>query len=561
MEMIGKGANVTEPYGVEEVYDERPPATSSLEKFLRFIEVKDYAGGHYSNADLDPVPPERRTWNWWHYISYWISDNFTPSGWRKAASLVEIGMSWKIALVNVAVAEVIVAMIITINGYIGAKYHISFTVISRSSFGYYFSILMIFMRMVVGTFWYGISTYTGAECVRSMLYAIWPSYRNVPNHLPASAHITTQLMGAYAIYFVTIMPLHYIPIHRIRFLFTVKAITTPIIGFGIMGWTIHACRGKGDLWGGSNTYSGSALGWVFMSGVYSNIAGWATLAVNSPDFTRYAISPRHSFTMAIAMPLTAVLIAFFGVVGAAGSDLLWGTILWDPLLFVDEWTSRGGRAAAFFCAAGFYLAQALANISANSISAANDLNCMLPRFINIRRGQFIVAVVGAWAFTPWNILTSATQFLNFMNAYAIWLAPIAGIMICDFYCVHMQKLDTWALYDSKGIYRYNKYGTNPRALVAWIVGWIPTFPGFLHSVNSNINVIIPMQHLYELSYFYGFGSSFLVYYLLNFFWPYEPALLERGVFVDDVIINARDEEDVVASGDEYATMEKRSSSL
>ncbi|KAK9361348.1 permease for cytosine/purines, uracil, thiamine, allantoin-domain-containing protein [Lipomyces starkeyi] len=122
-------------------------------------------------------------------ISHWISDNFTPSGWCKAASLMQIGMSWRIALLNVAVSEILIAAVITINGYVGAKYHISFTVQSRASFGYYFSILMICMRMIVGTFWYGISTYTGAECVRSMIFT-----------LPASSHINTQFMISYFVY-------------------------------------------------------------------------------------------------------------------------------------------------------------------------------------------------------------------------------------------------------------------------------------------------------------------------------------------------------------------------
>ncbi|KAK9447934.1 permease for cytosine/purines, uracil, thiamine, allantoin-domain-containing protein [Limtongia smithiae] len=516
------------------------------QRVVKRLEVDGYEASRTSNPDLDPVPPENRTWNWWHYISYWISDNFTPSGWRKASSLMEIGMSWRVALVNVAVSEVIVAIIVTINGYVGAKYHTCFTVQSRAPFGYYFSYLMIFMRCVVGTFWYGISTYSGAECVRSMLYAIWPSFRNVPNQLPASAAINTQLMTAYIIYFISVMPLHYVGIHKLRFLFTIKAITTPIIGFGIMGWTIkHASVGDQSLWTAGNTVEGSALGWVFMSGVFSNIAGWATLAVNSPDFTRYAISPRHTYTMAIALPFTATLVAFFGVVGAAGSKVLFGTLLWDPLLFIDEWTSKGGRAAMFFCGLGFYLAQACANISANSISAANDLNCMFPRFITIRRGQFIVAVIGAWAFVPWNVLTSATNFLSFMNGYAIWLAPMCGILVADFYIVHKRKYHTFQLYDVNGIYRYNKYGINWNAAAAFTIGWVPLLPGFIPNVNSSVVVAEGAVHLYELGYFYGFLAAALTYTIFEKVFPHPETHLEHAVYSDDENYKPRDAEEAI----------------
>ncbi|KAK9475927.1 permease for cytosine/purines, uracil, thiamine, allantoin-domain-containing protein [Lipomyces japonicus] len=536
------------------------PEPTTWQSIVKRLEVSGHDTTRNSNKDLDPVPPEMRTWNWWHYISYWISDNFTPSGWRKAASLMAIGMSWKVALINVAVSEVLIALVITINGYVGAKYHISFTVQSRASFGYYFSILMISMRLIVGTFWYGISTYTGAECVRSMIYAIWPSFHNVKNTLPVSAHIDTQFMISYFIYFISILPLHYVPIHKIRFLFTIKAIITPIIGFGIMGWTIkHTTSGTSSIWNQGNTVHGSNLAWVFMNGVYANMGGWATLAVNAPDFTRYAISPRHTYTMAIALPLTATLITFFGVVGAAGSVALYGKILWDPLLFIDRWTSPGGRAAAFFCAAGFYLAQACANISANSISSANDLNCMFPRFVNIRRGQFIIAFIGAWVLTPWNILTSASSFLAFMSGYSVWLAPLCGIMVSDFFFVHGQKYDVWELYKKDGIYRYNKWGTNPRAFVAFFIGWVPLLPGFLPTVNKSIKVAKGMTYLYYLGYFYGFGAAALSYWAICKVWPAKETMLERGVFPDDEILFARDLEETISFTQQ--SDEKKSTSL
>ncbi|KAK9490778.1 permease for cytosine/purines, uracil, thiamine, allantoin-domain-containing protein [Lipomyces doorenjongii] len=490
-----------------------------------------------SNPDMDPVPPEKRTWSAMDYITYWISDNFSPSGWRKAASLMQIGMSWKLALINVAVSEVIIALVVTANGVVGARYRIPFSVQSRAAFGYYFSYLMIAMRMIVGIFWYGTSAYTGAECVRSMIYAIWPSFHHVENRLPAHANITTQFMIAYFIYWVSILPLHYIHISKIRFLFTIKAITLPIIGFGMMGWTIkNAGVGNNSLWTAGNTVHGTALRWVFMQGVYSNIGGWATLAINSPDFTRYSKRVRNTYTMAIALPFTATLIAFFGVVGAGGSKVLWGTILWDPLLFIDNWTSKGGRAAAFFCALGFYLSQACSNISANSISAANDLNCMFPRYINIRRGQFIVSILGTWALTPWNILTSATSFLSFMSGYTVWLAPICGILVSDYYFVHNRKYNVWELYEQHGIYRYNKYGINWRAAAAFTIGWVPLLPGFLPKVNSSIKVIQGMTNLYYCGYFYGFGSSMLTYWIFCTLWPAKETMLDYAVYVDDEVL-------------------------
>lgn len=44
--------------------------------------------------------------------------------------------------------------------------------------------------------------------------------------------------------------------------------------------------------------------------------------------------------------------------------------------------------------AGFIYVQLLLNVAANSISAGCDLTALFPRWINIRRGGYVAAVVG-----------------------------------------------------------------------------------------------------------------------------------------------------------------------
>ena len=80
---------------------------------------------------------------------------------------------------------------------------------------------------------------------------------------------------------------------------------------------------------------------------------------------------------------------------------LYGEILWDPLKLIDRWDNR---AAAFFVSFAFMFAVLGTNISANSLSAANDMTVLFPRYINIRRGQVICAVLAGWALCPWEIL-------------------------------------------------------------------------------------------------------------------------------------------------------------
>lgn len=127
-------------------------------------------------------------------MTYWLCDAVAPGNLRLGSSLVTLGLSWQTAIGIIALGHFIAAVLITLNGIIGARLHIPYTIQSRAPYGFYFSFFVVFVRMLVGFFWYGINTYNGAICVHAVLVAIWPSFRNVENGLPESANITTQMM-------------------------------------------------------------------------------------------------------------------------------------------------------------------------------------------------------------------------------------------------------------------------------------------------------------------------------------------------------------------------------
>jgi nucleobase:cation symporter-1, NCS1 family len=85
-----------------------------------------------------------------------------------------------------------------LNGAIGAKLHVPFSVVTTSSFGYYLRYFCIVSRCILAMFWLGIQGANGAKCITVMLNAISANrYNNIPNHLPESAAITTQGMCSY----------------------------------------------------------------------------------------------------------------------------------------------------------------------------------------------------------------------------------------------------------------------------------------------------------------------------------------------------------------------------
>jgi NCS1 family nucleobase:cation symporter-1 len=191
--------------------------------------------------------------------------------------------------------------------------------------------------------------------------------------------------------------------------------------------------------------------------------------------------------------------------------------------------SSGGRAAAFFAALSWYVAQVGTNITANSISAANDLTVLFPKYVNIQRGCIIAAVVGGWVIVPWKILSSAGTFLAFMGGYAVFLAPIAGIMVADYWLVSGQKLDVPALYNPEGRYRYYA-GINWRAAIAFLVAVMPNLPGLAQSINADTAISQGAKNMYSFDWLYGFVSSIIIYAIVSKVFPNKESLVETAVY-------------------------------
>src|ERR1700760_734978 len=47
-----------------------------------------------SNADFDPIPPSKRTWNWGAYVAYWMADAWAVSNWEVGESPRDVLRPW-----------------------------------------------------------------------------------------------------------------------------------------------------------------------------------------------------------------------------------------------------------------------------------------------------------------------------------------------------------------------------------------------------------------------------------------------------------------------------------
>lgn len=82
----------------------------------------------------------------------------------------------RLTIAQMVVGTSCVAVPMVLNGAIGAKLHIPFSVVVRSSFGYYFGYFCIISRAILAMFWLGIQGANGAQCITIMLTASMSSY-------------------------------------------------------------------------------------------------------------------------------------------------------------------------------------------------------------------------------------------------------------------------------------------------------------------------------------------------------------------------------------------------
>ncbi|ORY84069.1 NCS1 nucleoside transporter family [Leucosporidium creatinivorum] len=486
--------------------------------------------GTYTNADLDPTLPNQRTWGavtWW---TFWVSAAMDSTAWQTGGSLVGIGLDIKHSLIVVLVGNCLIAVPIILNGAIGSQLRIPFPVAARASFGVYFSYFPIISRMILAWFWFGIQTYNGGSAMTQALRAIWPSYNNIANHLPASAGFTTKDMLSFFIFSVVQLPFFFIGPNKLRWFFMAKCIIVPATALGMMGYLVHASGGGGPLVAQAPTATGSDFSKAWLLSLASVMGNWATLAVNAPDFTRYASSTKAQWMQFPAIPICGLFICLTGIFGASASTTLYGgEALWSPFDILAQWDNR---AAVFFCAVGWMVGGIAGNISTNSISAANDLVTLFPRYINITRGQIITALIGGWAMVPWLVLSSALSFLNFMSGYSVIMAPMAAILSVDYWLVKKRAYHVPELYDPRGIYRYEA-GFNWRAVVTVIACIAPNLPGLINAVNPDIDVG-NISWYYAPGFITGYVPACVLYVALNFFFPHFPTLLAAAVTADDV---------------------------
>ena len=444
------------------------------------------------NPDLAPVDPSRRTWGIYNYASLWVAMSVCIPTYMLASGLIAGGMSWRQAIATILLGNLIVLVPMLLNAHAGAKYGIPFPVLVRASFGVRGANAPAVLRAIVACGWFGIQTWIGGQAIYSMLRILNPGL-SVSAFAPWMCFLGFWLLNLAVIWK---------GIETIKLLEGLGAPFMLGVGLLLLWWITGKAGGLGPVLSAPGKFKTTAEFLSFFIPSLTGMVGfWATVALNIPDFTRYAKSQRAQIIgQSIGLPPAMTLYAFIGVAVTSASVVLFGQAIWDPVALLGRFQQPLIAGIALIA---LLVATLNTNVAANVVSPSNDFSNLNPRLISFRTGGIITGIAGL-LMMPWKLLTDFNSYIfGWLVGYSGLLGPIAGIMIADYFLIRKTTLHVDDLYRRNGAYEY-KNGINSRALIALAAGIAVALCGL---------VIPQLRWLYDYAWFVGFGVAAVVYTL------------------------------------------------
>jgi NCS1 family nucleobase:cation symporter-1 len=464
------------------------------------------------NEDLAPTSAAQRTWRWYHFAALWVGMVMCIPAYTLSASLIEGGMSAYQAVFTVFLANAIVLLPMLAIGHAGTKYGIPYAVLARASFGTSGARLPALMRAIVACGWYGIQTWFGGQMIYTLIGVL------LGGEIGGAKIAGLGINGMQLLCFLAFWAIQFwYIVHGMDAIRKLETYTAPLkilICFVLLGWVYQKAGGFGPLLDQPSQFveGGKKAGqfWAtFWPSLTAMVGFWATLALNIPDFTRFAKTQRDQLLgQSVGLPVPMGLLAALAVIVTSATVVLYGKAIWDPV----DLASRMTGVAVLVALVILLIDTVSVNLAANLVGPAYDFSALAPKRISYRAGGYLTASI-AIVMMPWKLLESTQGYIfTWLIGYSALLGPIAGILIIDYYFIRKTELNVEQLYREDGQYSYGS-GWNIAAIAAFIVGVAPNIPGFLNAAfpASFPGVADVFKTIYTYAWFVGIAISALVY--------------------------------------------------
>lgn len=446
----------------------------------------------------------------WNIAALWVGMAICIPTYTLASGLVDQGFSWQAAVSAIILGNVIVLLPMLLNAHAGTRYGIPFPVFLRSSFGIYGANIPAMMRALVACGWFGIQTWVGGSALFKLYMVIFPNSQSLPAFLPGFFGISSGEFIAFMLFWLLNVAIIYRGIDSIRILETWSAPFLLATGIALFLWAVSRVGSLDMLFHESAPITKSFWSAIFGVGLTSGVAYWGTLALNIPDFSRFARTQRDQIIgQSLGLVPTMAFYSFIGAIVTNATYVIFGMRISDPVELIAR---IGGPLSTAFAMLGVIIATLTTNLAANIVSPANDFSNLCPRKISFRKGAMIASVIGV-VILPWKLYNDAAQYLfTWLVGYGSFLGSIAGIMIVDYFFIKKMELHLEELYQPNGRYRYYG-GFNVRTLLAMFLGIAPNVPGFLIELKL-LSADPWWSEIYQRGWFVSFFIAGLCHFTL-----------------------------------------------
>jgi NCS1 family nucleobase:cation symporter-1 len=480
--MTGMAATAAKPVGQTAVTDWHPSLT---------------------NEDLEPVPVEQRTWNWFSYAALWMGMVHNVVAFSIIGGMIAAGMSGWQALFAVGVGGLIQLGLLTITGRVGARHGITFAVWSRSAFGVYGANVPALIRGAVAIAWGGVQIFLGATALNALLGAVFTNWTNLHDNVAfgVGADLWIAMIAFWLIHYLVFRH----GMETIRRFETWAGPLVILVMVPLTIWAIAKAGGIGPVFDAKSKFDGAGAFIFGAGGLLAAVAvyisgSWSTMVLNYPDLTRFARSNREqSLGTLIGLPVASVFFYGMATIVVSCTQEITGKALWNP---ADILVVTGNRPLIAIGAILLIIATLSVNVAANLVSPAYDITNLAPRIFTFRRAGYL-AITLAFVYMPWKLMEDADTLFKVLNNVGAFLGPATGILLVDYLAVRRQRLDVDDLYRLNG--RYHGYkGFNIPALAVLVVATVIVLVGeFADSV----------AWLYTYSWFTGLALGAILYSL------------------------------------------------
>lgn len=455
-------------------------------------------GDELANADLLPTTDAQRHWRWRDYAALWVGMVICVPTYTMASAMLDQGFTWQQAIWLVFLANCIVLVPMLLIGRAGAKHGIPFPVLSRAAFGVKGASLPAVLRGLVACGWFSINCWFGALALHGLLNTL-----GLGLAAPAPGEtISASQLACFLAFWAVHLWFIWRGLESVRVLEVVAAPLMIAASVALVAWAFVQVPPAQIFALPAKVVEGGPKTWAALTGL---VGFWATLALNIPDFTRFARSQREQIIgQAVGLPLPMALFSLVGVIGFSVSQILYG----KAQLFPDGLLTQMGPVAAGLGLVVILLANLTTNVAANLVSPSYDFSQVAPGRISFRTGGLIAAGIGL-VFMPWKLLaTSGGYLFSWLGGYGTLLGAIAGVLLADYYLLRKTELNMRDLYRRGGDYEYRN-GWNPQAVMALVLGVLPCLPGYLavSGVVSKTSVSPLLLGLFDFGWFFSLAVA------------------------------------------------------